>query len=487
MINRHEILEFAREFGLAANVIEKDYTLGWLLSGINNHPDLRNDWVFKGGTCLKKCYFETYRFSEDLDFTLIEPVHLNADFLKNTFNRISEWIYDNTGIEIPKDLIQFELFNNPRGNPSCQGRVAYRGPLQNRGDLPRIKLDLTNDELLALEPVFREVHHPYSDKPSNGIQIKSYCFEEVFAEKVRALVERLRPRDLYDVIHLYRHDELKPDQSIILNTLGKKCAFKGVGVPTMEVLNKHSDRHELEMEWENMLGHQLPALPEFEQFWGELPAVFDWLHGVAEKVSIPAIQPRIGKGEEIDTAWQPPSMATSWNEYGSTPIEKIRFAAANRLCINLDYIDEHGRRSTRIIEPYSLRRIKTHKLLLYAVKHETREDRSYRVDRIRGAEITKISFDPKYLIELTPAGESYIPPTTTRGISIATMSKLPRMQRPRSKVYKLSNGPKYTFRCNVCGKRFTKKNYDATLKPHKNKYKQQCYGSVGIYEGMKYS
>jgi len=29
-------------------------------------------WAFKGGTCLKKCYFETYRFSEDLDFTLTE-------------------------------------------------------------------------------------------------------------------------------------------------------------------------------------------------------------------------------------------------------------------------------------------------------------------------------------------------------------------------------------------------------------------------------
>jgi hypothetical protein len=32
---------------------------------------LSNQWVFKGGTCLKKCYIETYRFSEDLDFTVL--------------------------------------------------------------------------------------------------------------------------------------------------------------------------------------------------------------------------------------------------------------------------------------------------------------------------------------------------------------------------------------------------------------------------------
>jgi predicted nucleotidyltransferase component of viral defense system len=68
VINRQEIADFSREFGLTANVIEKDYMLGWLLAGISNHSELSASWAFKGGTCLKKCYFETYRFSEDLDY-----------------------------------------------------------------------------------------------------------------------------------------------------------------------------------------------------------------------------------------------------------------------------------------------------------------------------------------------------------------------------------------------------------------------------------
>ena len=66
MIDRWEILDFARELALAPQIVEKDYALGWLLAGIFNHPALRSEWVFKGGTCLKKCYFETYRFSEGL-------------------------------------------------------------------------------------------------------------------------------------------------------------------------------------------------------------------------------------------------------------------------------------------------------------------------------------------------------------------------------------------------------------------------------------
>jgi predicted nucleotidyltransferase component of viral defense system len=70
MIDRREILDAAAQTSLTPHVVEKDYVLGWMLAGISRHPELADNWVFKGGTCLKKCFFETYRFSEDLDFTL---------------------------------------------------------------------------------------------------------------------------------------------------------------------------------------------------------------------------------------------------------------------------------------------------------------------------------------------------------------------------------------------------------------------------------
>jgi predicted DNA-binding transcriptional regulator YafY len=67
----------------------------------------------------------------------------------------------------------------------------------------------------------------------------------------------------------------------------------------------------------------------------------------------------------------------------------IRFAAANRLCVNLDYIDQHGSRSTPLIEPYSLRRTRAGDVLLYAVRVDDGQDRSYRLDRILGAQIVQ--------------------------------------------------------------------------------------------------
>ncbi len=264
--------------GLRANVVEKDYVLGWVLAGIFNHAGLAADWVFKGGTCLKKCYYDTYRFSEDLDFTLTNQAHLDQEFLGRCFKDIAEWVYDVTGIEIPKEMIQFEVYENKRGGMSAQGRIAYRGPLQPGGDLPRLKLDLTIDEVLVLEPEVRNVYHPYSDGPDDSIQTLCYCFEEVFAEKLRALAERERPRDLYDVVQMSRHEKLRARQKIIFNTLSKKCEFKNIPVPTMDTLMNRPEREELEAEWKNMLAHQMSSLPDFELFWTEISEVMEWLH-----------------------------------------------------------------------------------------------------------------------------------------------------------------------------------------------------------------
>ena len=58
----------------------------------------------------------------------------------------------------------------------------------------------------------------YSDTPGDGIFINCYGYPEVFGEKVRALGERGRPRDLYDVINLYRNDRL-PAPEVIRDVL----------------------------------------------------------------------------------------------------------------------------------------------------------------------------------------------------------------------------------------------------------------------------
>ena len=473
MIPKQEIMTLAAELQLQAHVVEKDYALGWLLAGIAAHPSIGSSWVFKGGTCLKKCYFETYRFSEDLDFTLQDADHLDEVFLAGVFEEVGEWVYEACGLMLPPETRKFEVFTNPRGSQSAQGRVGYRGPLGRTGDPPRIKLDLAADEVLVLEPTRRPVHHPYSDRPDDGIHVLSYGFEEVFAEKMRALAERQRPRDLYDVVHLYRRQDLQPDRAAVRSTLARKCEFKGIPVPTYAALNDRPERAAIEVEWEQMLAHQLPVCPPFDEFWQELPAVFDWLNEQAEAPALAAIQ--VGRAA-LDASWHLPAMVQAWGAQASS-LEVIRFAAANRLCVQLGYTKESGERTSPTIEPYSVRRSNVGDLLLFGVKADTGEPRSYRLDRIRSATVTRQAFQPRYVVELTASGPLSAPMLKRESSAVSFPAS--GAARPRRPATGGAFGQTYTFECPLCGKTFRRAAYDTKLNPHKNKQGWPCPGRIG--------
>jgi predicted nucleotidyltransferase component of viral defense system len=480
MISRQELLDLATDFGLAPNVVEKDYALGWLLAGFGQHPASRDSWWFKGGTCLKKCFFETYRFSEDLDFTLTESSHLDAGFLGQLFQEVAAWVYDQCGLVLPREARKVDVYANPRGGRSAAGRIGYRGPLGRAGDAPRVKLDLTDDERVVLPPDRREVHHPYSDRPAEGIWVTTYRFDEVFAEKVRALAERLRPRDLYDVVHLYRRRDLDPDQAAIAGTLRQKCEFKGIPMPTLDSIRASPLVSELRVAWEQMLRHQLPELPSFESFWNELPEVFGWLFEERPRVALPTIAVR--GAEPTDATWRPPTMAVSWRPFGiEIPLEVVRFAAANRLCVELDYRDQAGRRSSRTIEPYSLRRSNAGHMLLFAVKADTGEPRSYRVDRIVSARSTRRSFTPRFVVELTGGGPLLVPVLERSPVRSPRVTGAGPPRRRSVGSSRRAIGPTHVFRCTVCGKTFTRQSFDGSLKEHKGKGGFPCPGRVGVF------
>jgi hypothetical protein len=165
----------------------------------------------------------------------------------------------------------------------------------------------------------------------------------------------------------------------------------------------------------------------------------------------------------------------------NTPfIEVIRFAAANRLLVELDYVDDEGHQSTRNIEPYSLRRTQEGNIILHAVRAQNQQHRSYRLDRILGARATRQTFVPKYAIELTPSGPLAIPASAPR----QTEPRITTTRTPRASHR--TGGSVYIFRCPVCNKKFERKSYDSALRAHKNPSGWDCPGRTGYYEETKY-
>lgn len=453
MIPRAAIDQRVREWGLRHGVVEKDYVLGWLLWGIGRHPVLGESWVFKGGTCLKKCYIETYRFSEDLDFTIIDGGPIDPADVEPHLAEVLQAVADESGIDFSDRPPVLRARNQPG---AVEGRVYYRGPLE-APSVASVKLDLSANELLARAPEQRAIAHPYEPDESlpDPAGVACYVFEEVFAEKLRAMGERSRPRDLYDIVNLYRRDDLRLRRDDIHAILVEKCAHKGIEVPTLASIGASGLVPELESEWENMLGHQLPALPPFAQFWDALGDLFRWLEGAE---IAPPLAPLAAANDE-DPLWTPPATVRVWG--ARAPLEEIRFAAVNHLCVELDY-----QGSTRLIEPYSLRRTRDGNLVLHSLRHDSGAHRSYRVDRIQGARATAVPFAPTYAVEFGLAGPLTAPPQPRR---IST----PRAARARTRT---SSGPTYVVECPVCSKRFYRKVRDRKLNAHKNQHGTRCSG-----------
>lgn len=269
-----------------------------------------------------------------------------------------------------------------------QGRVYYVGPRATPG-VSSILLDLSSSEVVARPPTSRPIAHAYPDQlPAPGV-VQCYCAQEVFAEKIRALGERVRPRDLYDVVNLYRRQDFPVEPGDVYSALVEKCRTKGMQIPTAVSVLEGPRRAELESEWGNMLAHQLPALPTIEDFLAEVPRLFAWLTEAENRPTLPPV-PALGTPE--NPAWRAPAAISTW--HAGVPLESIRFAAVGHLCVELGYES-----TRRVIEPYALRETRDGDLLLHAIRVDDREHRSYRVDRIESVKITDRSFVPQYAIE----------------------------------------------------------------------------------------
>jgi predicted nucleotidyltransferase component of viral defense system len=444
MISQTDIQRAAKQWNLEDHIIEKDYVLGWLLWGIAKHPILSKAWVLKGGSAIKKCYVDTHRYSQDLDFTVLPDGPWEPEDLHPIFGEILEQINRVAGIDFTVREPKFEI--RPHGE-SCEGRIYYIGPRGNPNPTAA-KLDITHAEDLMRPPVLQPISHPYSDAFSDDTQIYCYSFEELFAEKIRALRERARPGDLYDIVYLFRRSDLNAEPELINEVLQHKCDFKGICVPQISDIYTSEHRQEIESRWEPMLGRAVGALSSLNDYWNELPIFFAWLNGDDYEIELLPISK--------DKAWSPPTLI--WQPGQGELLEPIRHAAVNRLLINLGYKNGY-----RMVEPYSLRLTRAGNILFYALKAQTRETRSYRLDRIQSVEVTRQPFKPEYRIEFTPEGRIPVPYTRRRRRFMSNRSER-----------------RYVIECAVCGKLFYRSKYSTRINPHKRKDSNlRCSGRYG--------
>jgi predicted nucleotidyltransferase component of viral defense system len=240
-----EIKEAARAFGVPPSTIERDYAQNWLLAHLSTLP-----MALKGGTGIRKVFIENYRFSDDLDFTLLEPYE--KEILQEAVEDAVSRAREESGIGFEDDIGIIETATGFRA-------IALFRIIPMNASIPtKLIIDLTtmSNESVLLPVEKRQIYHPYSDKLTAGVT--SYCLEEIMAEKIRSLFQRLRPRDIYDIWHLA--GRVNPDA--VTGILHRKCGCKEV-VPDGSVLAGKRER--FSASWNASLRHQMKAVPNFEE------------------------------------------------------------------------------------------------------------------------------------------------------------------------------------------------------------------------------
>jgi predicted nucleotidyltransferase component of viral defense system len=110
MIPEAELRRCAAAAGVDTMVQDLDYGLGWFLAGLFTQTAAPNHLIFKGGTCLRKCYFADYRFSEDLDFTLSRAWRPEA--LAEAIEKVRIWSLEADGPDFGAAPMRLEMVND---------------------------------------------------------------------------------------------------------------------------------------------------------------------------------------------------------------------------------------------------------------------------------------------------------------------------------------------------------------------------------------
>jgi len=238
MLDRKYVDFYARSSRVSLDVAERDVVLTYVLRILSESvlPKL----AFKGGTCLKKVYFgNTGRFSMDLDFTS------SGMTLEQLKDGLRELLDNKTAYGINFKVIEDHVTIRPAvGGESYLAAVQYAHSW-NSGEF---MIEVSYREMPVLPPkelpLLDEMYFRYCEFPRFSVMCLQK--EELLAEKLRAALQRVRSRDLYD---LYLFAGKPFDKDLVRKLVVVKCWNVREPFSPEELLSKISNG---EYDWDDL-------------------------------------------------------------------------------------------------------------------------------------------------------------------------------------------------------------------------------------------
>jgi predicted nucleotidyltransferase component of viral defense system len=244
LLTRHAITKRADNDGVDAAVVERDYVLGHVVAQLSRaEPEDGGRLVFKGGTALRFVHIGDYRYSADLDFSVVDG---SVEAALRSLDTVLAAATEHAG------LPHLEVTD---GDPPV---LSYIGPLE--AAKPRtIKLDIAADEYVETieQGTVREI---WVDLPSVA-PFNVYPLDEIGAEKLRCVIQRVQCRDLYDLFRL--SDGFNVSFADLRPLFEQKCRTKGLDPGSFR--DRFEDRVErYRRRWEDEIEALAADVPHFD-------------------------------------------------------------------------------------------------------------------------------------------------------------------------------------------------------------------------------
>ncbi len=209
--------------------IEQDLIISRALVDFYNDPHIKDALVFRGGTALNKLFINPpSRYSEDIDF-----VQKNADPIGQTINAIREVLKPWLGE--PKWKIT-----------QRSAKLIYKYESINKS-ASKLKIEINTTEHFQVLPLKKVPFSMDSDWFKGTADIITYEMDELMATKLRALYQRRKGRDLFDVWYVADRNLINLNR--VFDIFHQYCTYNDLKITgeeflkNLELKKDHRDFH----------------------------------------------------------------------------------------------------------------------------------------------------------------------------------------------------------------------------------------------------
>lgn len=218
-------------------MVEQDLVISRALVCLYNDPTIKNSLVFRGGTALNKLFLKpAERYSEDIDFVQRQPEPIGST------------------IDTIREILTPWLGEPKRKITERSAKLVYQ--YQAIGGLPaKLKIEINTTEHFQVLPIRLEPLQVASEWFKGDASIATCELEELIATKLRALYQRRKGRDLFDLWHVFTREMV--DIDVVIDIFQQYCANDGITI-SKELFNKNMEMKRLNRDFQTDMNVLLP-------------------------------------------------------------------------------------------------------------------------------------------------------------------------------------------------------------------------------------